>query len=179
MRLLHLHEQFLVLAAQSFHSVLKPLDLLCSVPIVSQDIFLFDFKRASSLLSTPFFVNKLSILRLEEVVRVGAFPELLVHEPVLPRQRLDVLGELCHLLSLELRQLRLLVDLLLHAVALLAERLDFLLAIEELPLVSVFLAGGDTHLVLHVAEIQTLLLVQLLHIHELLRLLVQVTLHLV
>lgn len=57
-----------------------------------------------------------------------ALTEFLVHKLVLSRQGLNVFSELGHLLSFELAQLRLLIDLLSEAFALLSESLDLLLA---------------------------------------------------
>ena len=110
---------------------------------------------------------------------MGAFAKLLIHEPILSCQGLDVFSQLGDFLGLELGNLCLLVDLLLHALALLAQRLDLLLPLKQFPLVGILFAGGNTHLVLHVAELEALLLVQLLHLDQLFGLLVQIALHLV
>ena len=110
---------------------------------------------------------------------MGAFSKLLIHEPILSSQGLDVLSQLGDFLGLELGNLCLLVDLLLHTLALLAQCLDLLLPLEQLPLVGILFAGGDAHLMLHVAELKALLFVQLLHLDQLFGLLVQIALHLV
>ena len=69
--------------------------------------------------------------------------------------------------------------MLLHALALLAKCLDLLLPLEQFPLVGILLASGDAHLVLDVSELKALLLVELLDLDQLLRLLIQIPLHLV
>ena len=100
------------------------------------------------------------------------FAEFLVHESIFSRQRLNVFRQLGDLLGFELSELRLLVDLLLHALALLAQCLDLLLPLEQFPLIGILFAGSDAHLVLHIPELKALLLVQLLHLDQLLGLLV-------
>lgn len=87
-----------------------------------------------------------------------AFTKLLVDVAIFTGQSLDVLGELCNFLSLQLGQLGLLLDLFPMALQLGAEHFDFLLAFEKLPLVVVLLANRDAHLVLHVRELKHLLL---------------------
>lgn len=108
-----------------------------------------------------------------------AFAEFLVYKPILSGQRLNVLSQLCDLLGLELGNLCLLVDLLLHALALLAKCLDLLLPLKQFPLVGILFSSGDAHLVLDVSELKALLLVELLDLDQLLRLLIQIPLHLV
>ena len=105
--------------------------------------------------------------------------KLLIDEPVLPSERLDVLSHLGYFLGLQLCQMRLLVELFPQVDLLLTKRLNLLLALEELALIVVFLADNDAHLVLHVAELEALLFELCLHLHQLLRLLVQLALHLV
>jgi hypothetical protein len=82
--------------------VFESLYLEGGVTIVSQDVLLFDFKGPGGLLRPPFFVDELRILLLEELVSMGTFSELLVDEPVLSRQCLDVLCQLSDLLSFQL-----------------------------------------------------------------------------
>jgi len=86
-----LREQILVLAADRLHCVFKSLDLEGGITVVSQDVFLFNLQGSSGLLGPPFFVGKLRILLLQELVCMGTFTELLVHESVLSCQCLDVL----------------------------------------------------------------------------------------
>ena len=87
----------------------------------------------------------------------------MVDEAVFSRESLYVLGQFSHLLCFQLSDLRLLVDLLSERLTLVTKCLNFLLALEKLPLVVVFFADSDTHLVLYVAELQDLLLKLLLH----------------
>ena len=87
----------------------------------------------------------------------------MVDEAVLSCESLYVLGQLCNFLCLQLCDLRLLVDLLSKRLTLITKCLNFLLALEKLPLVVVFFANSDAHLVLHIAELQDLLLKLLLH----------------
>ena len=110
---------------------------------------------------------------------MGALTELLIDEPVLPGQRLDVLCQFSHLLGLQLRNLALRVELLPQVLAFTLEILDFLFSLEKLPHVIVLSAYCDTHLMLHVAELEDLLLELLLGLHQLLCLLVQVSLQVV
>jgi len=72
------------------------------------------------LLGASFAVDELVVLVLEQLIGMAALAELLVDEPVLTSQGLDVFSKLSHLLGLELGQLGLLVDLF-------AQRLDFIL----------------------------------------------------
>ena len=108
-----------------------------------------------------------------------AFAEFLIYEPVLSRQRLNVLSQLSDFLGFELGELCLLFDLFLHALALLAKRLDLLLPLKQSTLVGVLFASGNAHLVLNISELKALLFVKLLDLDQLLRLLVQISLHLV
>ena len=103
----------------------------------------------------------------------------MIYKPILSGQRLNVLGQLCDFLGFELGKLCLLVDLLLHALALLTKCLDLLLPLKQFPLVGILLASGDAHLVLDVSKLKALLLVKLLDLDQLLRLLIQIPLHLV
>ena len=87
----------------------------------------------------------------------------MVDEAVLSCESLNVLGQLSHFLCLQLSDLSLLVDLLSERLTFVAKCLNFLLTLEKLPLVVVFFANSDAHLVLYVAELQDLLLKLLLH----------------
>lgn len=71
---------------------------------------------------------------------MGALSKFLVDEAVFSGKSLDVLCELSHLLSLELSNLRLLVECLPNADALGSQCLDLLFPLEESALVVVFLA---------------------------------------
>ena len=105
--------------------------------------------------------------------------KFLIDESVLPGKRLDILSHLSYFLGLQLRQLSLLVDLLPQIDLLQTKRLDLLLALEELALIVVLLADNDAHLVLHVAELEALLLELGLNLDQFLGLLVELALHLV
>ena len=59
------------------------------------------------------------------------------------------------------------------------ESLDLLLALKQLALIVVFFTDNYTHLVLHVAELETLLLELSLDLDQLFGLLVQLALHLI
>ena len=159
--------------------MLEPLDLHRGVSIVGKDVLFFNLESAGRLLGSSFLVHKFRVLSLQKLISVRTFAEFLVHEPILSCQRLNVLCQLCDLLGFELSELRLLVDLLLHGLALLAQCLDLLLPLEQFPLISILFAGSDAHLVLHIPELKALLLVQLLHLDQLLSLLVQIALHFV
>ena len=161
--LLHLREKLLVLLTQSLNSVLQSLNLQTWVAIVCQDVLLFDFKSADCLLGPPLFIGDLGILSLKQLVSMWALAELLVDEAVLSCESLYVLGQLSDFLCLQLSDLRLLVDLLSERLTFVAKCLNFLLALEELPLVVVFFANCDAHLVLYVAKLKDLLLKLLLH----------------
>jgi len=179
LRALHLLEQVFVLCAHSLHSVFQAFDLNARVSVVGKDVLLFDLKGADCLLCASFFVRQLLVLSLQKLVRVRTLAELLVHKPILARQRLDILRELCNLLGFQLGELRLLVDLFAQTVALLAQSFYFLLPLEQLALVVVFFAHDDAHLMLHIAELETLLLQLLARVHQFFCLLVQLALHVV
>jgi hypothetical protein len=82
-------------------------------------------------------------------------------------------------LSLELGHLGLLIELLPQVLAVTPQSLDLLLAFEQLALVVLVFAGNHAHLVLHVAEVEALLLDLLPHGHQLLSLSVKLSLQLV
>ena len=176
---LHLVIEVFVLGADCLDSVLETLNLEAGVAVIGKDVLFLDFEGAGQLLGSSLLVGQFLVLGLEKIVGVRAFAELLVHEPILPRQCLDVLSQLGHLLGLELRDLRLLVDFLGKAGAFRPQSLYFLLSLEKLALVVVFFADGDAHLVLDVAELEALLLQLLPRAHQLFSLLVQLGLHLV
>ena len=155
---LDLREQVLILTADCLDSVLEALNLLTSIPVVCQDVFFLDLEGAGHLLRPPLLINELLALLLEQVVSVRALSEFLVDKAVLARQRLDVFSHLGDLLSFELRQLSLLLNLLTHISLLLSQCLNLLLSFEEFALIIVFFADCDTHLVLYVAELEALLL---------------------
>ena len=96
----------------------------------------------------------------------------MVDEAVLSCESLYVLGQLSDFLCFQLSDLRLLVDLLSETLTFVAKCLNFLFALEELPLVVVFFADSDAHLVLYVAELEDLLLKLLLHRNQFLSFLV-------
>ena len=96
------------------------------------------------------------------------FSELLVDESVFASQGLDVFSHLGDLLCLELGKLCLLLQLLLEVLQFLAQHLDLLFSLEKFSLVAVFFAHYDAHLVLHVAEVEALLLELLFDVDELL-----------
>ena len=179
LRRLHLREQVFVLSADRFDSVLEALDLLASVAIVGQDVLFFDFEGAGHLLGTSLFFDQFLVLSLEELIGVRALAELLVDEPVLPCERLDVFGHLGNLLRFQLGQLGLLVHLLAHVDLLLAQGLYFLLTLEELALIVVLFADNDAHLMLDVAELKALLLKLRSDLDQLLSFLVKLSLHLI
>lgn len=97
---LDLVEKFFVLLADRLNGVLQAFDLNASVSVVSQDVFLFNFKSPDCLLGAPLLIHELLVLRLEELVGVGALPKFLIDESVLPCQRLDILSQLSHFLRL-------------------------------------------------------------------------------
>ena len=65
---LNLCEEVLILPTDSFNSMLKALDLLTSIPIVSKDILLLNLEGPRHLLSTPLLVDQLLVLLLKQVV---------------------------------------------------------------------------------------------------------------
>jgi len=130
-------------------------------------------------LGQSLLVLQLLVLLLKEIVGLGGLGELRVHEFVLASEGLNVFAELLHLGRLDLHDLLLVIELVSEVLVLLPEQLDFILSFEESPLEIIFLAGNDRHLVLHVAEVKDLLLQFLLGAYELLRLLVELRLHLV
>ena len=143
--------------------MLQSLDLQTWVAIVCQDVLLLNFKSSDCLLSPPLFIDNFGILRLEQLVSMWALAELLVDKAVLSCEGLYVLSQLSNLLCFQLSDLRLLVDLLSERLTLITKCLDFLLALEELPLVVVFFALSDAHLMLYVAKLEDLFLKLLLH----------------
>ena len=86
------------------------------------------------------------------------FAKLLVDEPILSCQRLDVLCKFSYLLRFKLGQLSLLFKLLPKILAFAPQMLNFLLSLEKFTLVVILFAGCDAHLVLDVAEIEALFL---------------------
>ena len=176
---LYLAKQFLILSAKRFNSMLQPFNLKCGVTIVRKNVLFLNLQRPSRLLRSSLFVDKLLVLRLEELVGVWTFAELLVDEAILTSQRLNILGQFCHFLSFQLGKLSLLVDLFFHTLAFLAQSLDLLFALEKFPLVCILFTGCDAHLMLDVSELEALFLMQLLDLDQLLGLLIELTLHLV
>ena len=179
LRRLHLREKVFVLSADCFNGVLEALDLLASVAIVGQDVLFLDLEGTGHLLGTSLLVDQFLVLSLEELIGVRALAELLVDEPVLPRERLNVFSHFGDLLRFQLSQLGLLVHLLSHVDLLLAQGLYFLLTLEELALIVVLFADNDAHLMLDVAELEALLLKLRSDLYQLLSLLVKLSLHLI
>ena len=73
-------------------------------------------------------------------------------------------------------ELSLLVDLFFHALALLSERLNLLLSLEEFPLIRILLSCSNAHLMLNITEIKALLFMELFDLNQLLGLQVQLAL---
>ena len=162
--ILHLRVQILVLSTDSLDGVLEALNLKAGVAVVSQNVFFLDLESPDSLLGALLLVKQLIVLRLEHIVGMRTLSKLLIDEPVLPCQRLDVLSHLGDLLSLQLGKMRLLLQLLFEILKFLAQYLDLLFSLEKLSLIAVFFAHYDAHLVLDVAEVEALLLQLLLHV---------------
>ena len=110
---------------------------------------------------------------------MGALTKLLVDEPVFSCQCLDVFSQLSYLLSLQLGDLCLLIELLPQVLTVRLKILDLLLALIQLAQVVVLTAYSHTHLMLHIAELKALLLQLLLGLHKLLCFLVELALHLI
>jgi len=70
LRRMNLCEEVLIFSTYSFNSMLKALDLLTSIPIVGKDVLLLNLEGPRHLLSTPFLVDQLLVLLLEQVVSV-------------------------------------------------------------------------------------------------------------
>lgn len=83
-----------------------------AVAVVVEDVFFLYFDCSLRLTCFPFSVNKVLVLLLQKLICVRGFGELLVDEPVLPSQRLDILSQLSDLLLLQLCQLLLTFSLL-------------------------------------------------------------------
>ena len=162
--ILHLRVQILVLSTDSLDGVLEALNLKAGVAVVSQNVFFLNLESPDSLLGALLLVKQLIVLRLEHIVGMRTLSKLLIDEPVLPGQRLDVLSHLGDLLGLQLGKMRLLLQLLFEILKFLAQYLNLLLSLEKLSLIAVFFAHYDAHLVLDVAEVEALLLQLLLHV---------------
>ena len=167
---LDLSVQILVLSTDCLYGVFEAFNLQAGVTVVGQDVFFLNFEGSHSLLSSLFLVKQLIVLRLEHIVGVRTFSKLLVDESILASQGLDVFSHLGDLLGLELGKLCLLLQLLLEVLQFLAQHLDLLFSLKKFSLVAVVFAHDDAHLVLHVAEVEALLLELLFDVDELLSL---------
>ena len=165
---LDLSVQIFVLSTDCLYGVFETFDLQAGVTVVGQDVFFLDFEGSHGLLSSLFLVKQLIVLRLEHIVGMRTFSKLLVDESVFASQGLDVFSHLGDLLGLELSKLCLLLQLLFEVLQFLAQHLDLLFSLEKFSLVAVFFANYDAHLVLHVAEVEALLLKLLFDVDELL-----------
>lgn len=86
------------------------------------------------------------------------FRELLVDEPVFPGQRLDIFSQLSDLLLLQLCQLLLTFSLFHVPLAFRPELLNLSFTFIQFPVQLIFFAICNTHLVLHITELEALLL---------------------
>jgi len=156
--ILDLAVKFSVFSTDSFHGILESLYLQSWIFIIGKNVLFLNLKCPWSLRRTSFFVDKLAVLSLEKLISVWAFAKLLIDKLVFSCESLDIFSKFSHFLCFELSQLCLLIDLLSKTFALLAKRLDLLFTSEKCPLVVVFFANNHAHLMLHVAELETLLL---------------------